>query len=167
MINNDDQYHELPEWQDDFMDEEEEGESWKPNPTRDACKAMYEQWNEVVLILKAAFDSLKEPKDNDRFDKEYTEEFKASLLSDAFQVAIKIRSSVVDLYMLKMENACLIRKNAENIWVATNHFLLTGTMEEKHYYIVRAEIDQFRELFKIWVSTFEKDEHEDEWGLFN
>jgi hypothetical protein len=98
MINNDDQYHELPEWQDDFMDEEEEGESWKPNPTRDACKAMYEQWNEVVLILKAAFDSLKEPKDNDRFDKEYTEEFKASLLSDAFQVAIKIRSSVVDLY---------------------------------------------------------------------
>lgn len=44
------------------MDEEEEGESWKPNPTRDACKAMYEQWNEVVLILKAAFDSLKEPK---------------------------------------------------------------------------------------------------------
>ena len=109
----------------------------------------------------------KRTKDNDRFDKEYTEEFKASLLSDAFQVAIKIRSSVVDLYMLKMENACLIRKNAENIRVATNHFLLTGTMEEKHYYIVRAEIDQFRELFKIWVSTFEKDEHEDEWGLFN
>ena len=39
----------LPEWEDDdFLNEDEEGEEWKPNPTRDACKAMYEQWKQVM-----------------------------------------------------------------------------------------------------------------------
>ena len=39
-------------------------------------------------------------------------------------------------------------------------------MEEEYGRIIRSEIDKFRELFKIWVSTFQKDEYEDEWGLF-
>ena len=29
--------------------------------------------------------------------------------------------------------------------------------------MIREEIDRFRELFKTWVSTFQKDEYEDEW----
>jgi hypothetical protein len=32
--------------------------------------------------------------------------------------------------------------------------------------IIRDEIDKFRELFKQWVASFEKDEYEDDWGLF-
>jgi hypothetical protein len=39
-------------------------------------------------------------------------------------------------------------------------------IEKTHGQIIRDEIDKFRELFKIWVSTFQKDECEDEWGLF-
>jgi hypothetical protein len=31
---------------------------------------------------------------------------------------------------------------------------------------IRAEIDEFRELFKYWVSTFVKDAFDDDWGLF-
>jgi hypothetical protein len=58
-----DDFNELPEWDEDEFrnDGEDEGEEWKPNPTRDLCKAMYEQWNQVMMVLKAAFDSLKEP----------------------------------------------------------------------------------------------------------
>lgn len=96
-----------------------------------------------------------------------TKNIQKSLKHRCCQMPSRSLSKSEAQWWICMENACLIRKNAENIRVATNHFLLTGTMEEKHYYIVRAEIDQFRELFKIWVSTFEKDEHEDEWGLFN
>ncbi len=39
-------------------------------------------------------------------------------------------------------------------------------MEEQYRLIIRNEIDTFRKLFKQWVATFEKDECEDEWGLF-
>ena len=39
-------------------------------------------------------------------------------------------------------------------------------IEEAHGQVIRDEIDKFKDLFKIWVATFEKDEYEDEWGLF-
>ena len=39
-------------------------------------------------------------------------------------------------------------------------------MEPLHRQIILDEIDHFRELFKVWVGTFQKDEFEDEWGLF-
>ncbi len=39
-------------------------------------------------------------------------------------------------------------------------------MEEQYRLIIRSEIDTFRELFKQWVASFEKDDCEDEWGLF-
>ena len=63
-----DDLNELPEWDDDFHDEEE-GEEWKLNATRDLCKAMYEQWNQVMIVLKAAFDSLKEPAPDSLYSK--------------------------------------------------------------------------------------------------
>ena len=40
----DDHLSDLPPWDDDeFKDEDEEGEEWKPNPTRDACRNLYQQ----------------------------------------------------------------------------------------------------------------------------
>ncbi len=39
-------------------------------------------------------------------------------------------------------------------------------LEKSYVMAIRSEIDQFRELFKNWLSTFQKDEFEDEWGLF-
>ena len=49
-----DDLNELPDWEDSsFSDEEAEaGEEWKPNLTRDLCKAMYVQWNQVMIVLK-------------------------------------------------------------------------------------------------------------------
>jgi hypothetical protein len=39
-----DHLSDLPEWNDDeFKDEDDEGEGWKPKPTREACKALYYQ----------------------------------------------------------------------------------------------------------------------------
>ena len=40
-------------------------------------------------------------------------------------------------------------------------------IEKAHGRVIREEIDKFRILFKTWVSTFQKDEFEDEWGLYN
>ncbi len=108
-----DDLNELPEWDDDeFRDEDEEGEEWKPNPTRDLCKAMYAQWNHLLIVLNAAFDSLKEPGEDAIFSKDHLEDQKQMILGDAYEVGAKIRSSEVGLYIIRMENAAIIRKNA-------------------------------------------------------
>ena len=163
-----DDLNELPEWDDDkFLDDEhEEGEEWKPNPTRDVCKAMYEQWNQVMIGLKAGFDSLKEPGEDSLYPKDYIEEHKAILLADAYEVGAKIRSSEAGLYTIRMENAAIIRKNAQFIKISTNGFIEDDLMEEQYRLIIPNEIDKFWELFKQWVATFEKDDCEGGWGLF-
>ena len=166
-MHNDD-FHELPPWNDDdkFNDEQEEGESWKPRPTTEACKAMYAQWNEVMTVLRAAVESMPDTDAEGLYDKEQMDYLKGSILGDAYEVAVKIKSSEVGLYTIRMENAAIIRKNAQYIKISTNGFLEDGMMSEEYRRVIREEIDKFRELFKHWVSTFEKDEFEDEWGLF-
>lgn len=162
-----DDLNELPAWDDHkFGDDNNDGEGWKPNPTKDACKAMYQQWNTVMTVLKAAFDSLKEPGDEEMFSKEMMEDHVSMITGDAYEVAVKIKSSEAGLYIIRMENAAIIRKNAQLIKISTNSFMLEGLMEPQHRQIIRDEIDRFKELFKTWVSTFTKDDCEDEWGLF-
>ncbi len=163
-----DDLNELPEWNDDeFIDDEyKEGEGWKPNPTRDFCKAMYEQWNQVMIVLKAGFDTLKDPGEDSLYPKGYIDDYKAMMLADAYEVGVKIKSSEAGLYIIRMENAAIIRKNAQFIKISTNGFIEEELMEDQYRLIIRDEIDKFRELFKQWVATFEKDDCEDEWGLF-
>jgi hypothetical protein len=160
----------MPEWEDEeFNDEDEEGEAWKPNPTRDACKAMYMQWKEVMTLLNAAFDTDHRPgePEEESDERSFIAHSKGMIISDAFQVAVKIKSSEVGMYMIRMENASIIRKNAQFIKSNMLTMIAEGAISDEHGRLIRAEIDKFRELFKVWVASFEKDEFEDEWGLFN
>ena len=162
-----DHLSDLPDWDDDeSKDEDEEGEEWKPNPTRDACKVLYKQWQQVMIVLNGALDSMVIEEKEDGFPADYWEDHKAMLLGDAFQIAVKIKSSEAGLYTIRMENASIIRKNAQFIKSSMLTMMSEGVIEKTHGYVIREEIDKFRELFKIWVSTFQKDECEDEWGLF-
>lgn len=165
---NSDNLNELPAWDDEKFDSNQEaGENWKPNPTRDACKAMYIQWNTVMTVLQAAFDSIGRTGETDDLEKEMLEDHIGMVTGDAYQVAVKIKSSEAgSMYILRMENAAIIRKNAQFIKVSTDSFLLDGKMDPQHRLIIREEIDRFKELFKLWVASFQKDEFEDEWGLF-
>lgn len=156
----------LPEWDDHEFDGDDEGEGWKPNPTKEACKAMYMQWNMVMTVLQAAFDSLNIPETADAVEKEMMEDHISMIMGDAYEVAVKIKSSEAGLYIIRMENASIIRKNAQFIKISTNSFIIDEGMDPKHRLVIREEIDRFREMFKTWVSTFQKDEFEDEWGLF-
>lgn len=88
------------------------------------------------------------------------------LLGDTYQVAVKIKSSEAGLYTIRMENASIIRKNAQFIKSSMLTMIAEEVIEDAHGRVIREEIDKFRELFKIWVNSFEKDEFEDEWGLF-
>ena len=162
-----DHLSELPDWDDDeFKDEGEEGEEWKPNPTRDACKELYKQWQQVMIVLNGALDSMGVEEKEGEFPADYWEDHKGMLLGDAYQVAVKIKSSEAGLYIIRMENASIIRKNAQFIKSSMLTMMSEEVIEKAHGQIIRDEIDGFRELFKIWVGTFQKDECEDEWGLF-
>ena len=162
-----DHLSDLPEWDDDeFKDEDEEGEEWKPNPTKEACKKLYQQWQQVMIVLNGAFDSMNIEEKEGGFPPDYWEDHKGMILGDAYQVAVKIKSSEVGLYTIRMENASIIRKNAQFIKSSMLTMMSEEVIEEEYGKIIRSEIDKFRELFKAWVNTFQKDEYEDEWGLF-
>ena len=162
-----DHLSDLPEWDDDeFKDEDDEGEGWKPNPTKDACKKLYQQWQQVMIVLNGAFDSMNIEEKEGGFPSDYWEDHKGMILGDAYQVAVKIKSSEAGLYTIRMENASIIRKNAQFIKSSMLTMMSEGVIEEEYGKIIRNEIDKFRELFKAWVATFQKDEYEDEWGLF-
>ena len=161
--------NELPDWKDD-KDDDEGGESWKTNQTTEACKALYEKWNEVLIMLTGALGTMKEiSEDNgEQYDEtSFVADQKSMALGDAYEVGAKIRSSEAgSLYVLKMENASIIRKNAQFIKSAVLGLMVQGAIDEHHGEAIRDEIDVFRELFIDWVNTFQKDEFVDEWGLY-
>jgi len=153
--------NELPEWKDGHKD----GEDWKEKPTLNACKTLYKKWNEITGMLCGALGSVKEIADE---EEPFSKETKAMILGDAYEAGAKIRSSEAGdgMYILRMENAAIIRKNAQFIKTAILGLMIEGDVDEEHGEIIRKEIDVFRELFKKWVNTFEKDEYTDDWGLF-
>jgi hypothetical protein len=162
----------LPEWCDDEFNNDDT-EKWKPNPTKDAAKAMYEQWRQVMVILRGALetseddDRLEVIENKEDFLRSFRDEQKGIIMNDAFEVAIKIQSSESGMYMIRMENASIIRKNAQNIYTAMLGLMSEKSIDEAHGNVIRAEIDKFRLLFRHWVTTFKKDAFVDDWGLFN
>lgn len=157
---------ELPDWDDERLRSyDNEGEEWKPRPTREACKALYRKWQEVMMMLKGVL--VDERNSGEEDNNQYTDDLREMILADAYEVGLKIRTSEVGaIYVLRMENAAIIRKNAQS--VASSLLLLDDeeNVEYKYVELIRAEIDVFKELFRAWVDTFEKDEFEDDWGLF-
>jgi len=165
-----DNLNELPDWDDDDikgLTGEEEDEEWKPNPTRDACKAMYTKWNEIVIMINGAIGDLDDEDEPGQHSASFIATQKSLVFGDAFEVGAKIRSSEAgNSYVLRMENAAIIRKNAQYIKTAMLGFTMDDSLQEDYADAIRDEIDKFKDLFKIWVGTFKKDEYEDEWGLF-
>ena len=72
-----------------------------------------------MLVLKAAFDSLDNPGPDNLYPKDFIEDQVAMLISDGYEVGAKIRSSEAGLYIIRMENAAINRKNVQFIKVST------------------------------------------------
>lgn len=79
--------NEVPDWDDDHFKkfEDSEGEEWKPNPTRDAAKAMYLEWQQVMTMLSGVLDSNDFKEDNS-----FNAEQRSMAMGDAFQADAKI-----------------------------------------------------------------------------
>ncbi len=153
--------NELPEWDDSLDEELEEGEEWKPNITKEACKALYEKWGTIMSMLKGGLPAECEEEDI------HSSFYQGMMIGDAYEVGAKIRSSeAAGIYVVRMENACIIRRNAQAIQSSMLIFMSEGDMDKEYGLLIRNEIEDFKKLFKVWVETFERDEFTDEWGLF-
>ena len=98
--------------------------------------------------ISGTLGSLKDLSDKD-VDASLTKEQKAIILGDAYETGVKIRSSEPDrIYVIRMENAAIIRKNAQYIKTSILGMMIEGEIEEDYGEIIRNEIDAFRELFK-------------------
>lgn len=73
-----------------------------------------------------------------------------------------------DVYVLRMENASIIRTNARELEVQVKSAAMFESCSEEDKNMLVLEINKFRELFKEWVKHFEKDpdDFEDECGLY-
>ncbi|UAY52308.1 hypothetical protein [Ferruginibacter albus] len=150
----------LPEWDDKFLRlNNEEGEEWKTNKAIQIAETLYNKWRDVFHLSIAFAESLPEDEEQG-----FTQKL---IIENLMVVAPKIMSAAGDtLYIIKMENAAIIRVNCIQLMEQIGVSVLMGLADEKHEKVIKDEMQNFRLLFKEWVATFEKDDCEDEWGLF-
>ena len=155
----------LPPWNENDFDDEE-GEAWKKKEARQAAKALYLKWREVFGLVLAFTENLADdPEENKPETHEHSTQ--RLIYENAMIIAPKIRSaSMVDMYILQMENASIIRTNARQLMEQVSFAVLMGFAEESYKEVIEDAMNEFRLLFKDWIATFQKDEFDDEWGLF-
>lgn len=158
----------LPDWNELSKFDDDEGEEWKPNPTRDHFKALYKKWKNIVFMLNGVIKPhMEENTNEDDITQKITKSAAINIFSDAHIVATKILSSeAAGIYISRMENASIIRTNAQSISSSLLLLLAEDNADEEHVLVLRQEIEEFKLLFKAWVASFQKDEFIDDWGLF-
>ena len=154
----------LPEWDESRykVGPDDAAEEWRRGPARAIAKAMYNQWREVFGLVVAFAENLA-----DDGEETHPASTKALIYENVMIVAPKIIGAIsMDLYVLKTENASVIRTNAKQMMEQIGFAVLMGWADEAHKQVIEEALYKFRELYKQWVSTFQKDNFEDEWGLF-
>lgn len=122
---------------------------------------MYKQWREVFGMATAFAENLA-----DDGEEKHPASTKALIYENLMIVVPKIIGAIsMDLYVLKMENASNIRTNCKQMMEQIGFAVLMGWADDTHKKVIEEALVKFRELFKQWVSTFQKDTYEDEWGL--
>ena len=153
----------LPSWENFRHLKTEDGEEWKWKIHLDAARSLYEQWREVFQLVMAFTDTLPEAK----AEEEMLLSTRQLIFDNAFIIAPKIMSAAPDtLYEIKMENAALIRFNCRQMMDQIGYAVLIGNADQGHKSVIEEALSEFKLRFRHWVSLFEKDEFEDEWGVF-
>lgn len=154
-----DKLNSMPEW-DDFKHFSycEEGEEWKYKNKLERAKNLYNQAREVYKYATIFCETLKG---------EMADMTKSLMMQNAMMLCPKIMGAEGgDMYILRMENASIIRTNARELDIQVKSALMFEQCSKKDAHVVISELEKFKQLFKAWVSHFEKDDMEDDWGLY-
>lgn len=148
---------------DELSEEEKEELEREEKAKKQAIRTspVYKKASEIYNTVSALVESLPEK------DKEFHQ---CILLESAMMLAPKIAGAMSsESWLLSMQNAAIVRYHAEYLHTSTSGLRLFSKVEKDYVKVLREDMEEFRELFKEWVKTFEKLEHEDytdEWGLF-
>jgi len=123
---------------------------------------LYKKGLEILDLIQQITDLISEEDDHLKFVKEF-------MLEDAYMLTAKIASAEGgDLYDIRMENAVIIRKAAQDLILQNHSLEMFGFEYVEYYSLVRDLIEEYRLLFIDWVSGFDKWNYViDRWGIFN
>lgn len=140
-----------------MFDNNDESEQTKPEDL-----PIYKKGREIYDVVREITDLI--PDDN-----EILQDIRMQMLSDAAMLTAKVAGAEGgDLYDIRMQNAALIRKAANDLMVQNHSLKAFGFEHVEYYSIVRNLIEEYRLLFIDWVEGFDKWNYViDRWGLFN
>lgn len=129
-------------------------------------KAM-EIWELAHRIAEIASDSKTHFKVGKK--QNVLKEFADYIIEDASILAPKVAGAWgSQFYDIKMENATIIRKAAQDLTLHIRALEMYGFKDIEYCDLLREEIEEFRVLFARWVQTFDPWDYViDRWGLFN
>ncbi len=115
------------------------------------------------------YDVVKEISDLIPVEHDILQNIRMQMLSDAAMLTVKVAGAEGgDLYDIRMQNAALIRKAANDLMVQNHSLKAFGFEYVEYFNIVRDLIEEYRLLFIDWVEGFDKWNYViDRWGLFN
>lgn len=149
-------------WDDFENNEDWEDESeFDPKERRDQIYShpLMKKSKEIVSLTHALVGSLDEAR---------KELYGGIMMADAMILGAKFAgaNSISD-YILRMENATIMKVHAKNLNSMTYQLAMEETHAEEHLQLLREAIEEFRILFVDWVSGFDPSERfDDGWGLF-
>jgi len=119
--------------------------------------------NELSNTIKILLESVDS---NDDFINSQKEIIQQSLLIIKAKLYSALRS---DSYLVCMQNAAIIRYHAEYLKTSYHTLNDTGLFNTSYVKVFRNEMEEFRELFIVWINDIKQMDREgieDEWGLF-
>jgi hypothetical protein len=148
-------------WEDD---EEELSEENAYDPERERKRVellpVYQKAEEIRDLTRRIIDSI----DDERVRVIHMN----TMLEDSIIIPERIAAAeAVDDYVLKMENAIVVKIHARSLQNQSASLLFEGALPGEYLTLLRKEIETFRQLFKSWTKTFNASEKKDDgWGLF-
>ncbi len=122
---------------------------------------VFKKANEVLRTVTALIESLSEE------DRKF---YESTLTESAMMLSPKIAGAMgSESWLISMQNAAIIRYHAAYLHTSTSGLKMFTSADKDYVQLLRTDMEEFRELFKEWVKSFEKLEDEDytdEWGLF-
>src|ERR1044072_3719903 len=148
-------------WDDDDDDFENDND-FDPEEERRRVEALpiFQKAEEIRELTRRIIDSID--------DEEVKMIHSNIMLEDSIIIPAKIAGAeAVDDFILKMENATIIKIHARSLQTQSASLLFEEILPEEYLKLLRKEIELFRLLFKEWIRTFHKSPKEgDGWGLF-
>ena len=142
-------------WDDDNFDPEEERRKLESKPIFQKAEEICELTQHIVGTLDKSSP--------------HAEVHASTMLQDAMVIPAKIAGAeAVDDYILKMENAVIIKVHAKSLLTHTSSLRYLELVDAEYLQLLKNEIEAFRLLFRQWVLSFQVNttKEGDGWGLF-